>query len=114
MHYTSGYINSNVLDLFDVMVPSFNVMDLQCKQPRMDRKLFELRRAIWGSIVNGALSRVVPKRPVLSLFVLFCPDLSPFKAPKRTEEDKRGQNGTSRDNLGSAPFRIHPHLALLN
>ena len=64
--------------------------------------------AKWGRF------QFVPKCPVLSTFVLFCPDLSPFRAPRRTKEDKRGQNGTFRDKLGNAPFSIYPHLALLN
>ena len=45
-----------------------------------------------------------PICPEMSSFVLFCPDLSPFWAPRRTKEDKRGQNGTFRDKLGNAPI----------
>ena len=43
--------------------------------------------------LNGGVSPFVPKCPVLSPSVLFCPDFSSFQAPGRTKEDKQGQNG---------------------
>ena len=63
-------------------------------------------------MLNGGVG-FVPKCPVLSPFVLFCPDLSPFWAQegqKRTNGDKTGHFGT---NGGTPPFSIYPHLAPL-
>ena len=58
--------------------------------------------AEWGRFpICPEMSRFVP---VLSPFVLFCPGLSPFRASRRTNEDKRGQNGMCRDKLANAPF----------
>ena len=45
-----------------------------------------------------------PVCPDMSRFVPVCPPLSLFWAPRRTKEDKRGQNGTFRDKLGNAPI----------
>ena len=45
-------------------------------------------------MLNGGVSQFVPKCPVLSLFVLFCPSWGPERGQIGTKEDKRGQNGT--------------------
>ena len=66
-----------------------------------------------GWIPNGAfpnLSRNVPKCPCLSLFVPTSPRSGPQEGRKRTKGDKTGDFGT---NWETPPFRIHPHLALL-
>ena len=60
-------------------------------------------------MLNGGVSQFVPKCPVLSPFVLFCPSRGPERGQIGTKEDKRGQNGTFRDKLGNAPFSIYPH-----
>ena len=51
---------------------------------------------------RGAFFQIVPKYPVLSPLVLFCPDLSLLGALSRTKEDKQEKNGTFLDNLGNA------------
>ena len=51
----------------------------------------------------GRFSKFVPKCPVLSPFVLFCPFWGPERGQIGTNEDKRGQNGTFRDKLGKRP-----------
>ena len=64
-------------------------------------------------MLNGGVSQFVPKCFVLSPFVLFCPDLSPFRpqeGQKRTNGDKTGHFGT---NWETPPFSIYPHLAPL-
>ena len=60
-------------------------------------------------MLNGGVSQFVPKCPVLSRFVpfvLFCPDLSPFRAPRRTNGTKRDISGQigKRPHLASTPF----------
>ena len=66
-----------------------------------------------GVDANGSVSQFVPKCPVLSPFVLFCPSWGPEQGQIGTKEDRRGQNGTFRDKLGNAPTSIYPHLAVL-
>ena len=56
---------------------------------------------------NGGVSQFVPKCPVLSPLVLFCPDLCPVLGPAK--KDKRGQTGTKQDISGQIGKR--PHLA---
>ena len=56
------------------------------------------------------LSRNVPFCPRLSSFVPICPRSGPQEGQRRTNGDKTGHFGTNRE---TAPFRIHPHLALL-
>ena len=74
----------------------------------------------WGRFpICPEMSRFVPACPCLSLLVparpclSFCPSWGPERGQIGANEDKRGQNGTFRDKLGNTPFRIHPHLALL-
>ena len=57
-----------------------------------------------------------PICPEMSRFVPVCPlfpDMSPFWAPKRTNEDTRDKMGHFGTNWETPPFRMHPHLALL-
>ena len=58
-----------------------------------------------------------PICPEMSRFVPVCPLLSQFVPVPGPEKDKRGQTGTKRDisgQIGTPPFSIYPHLALLN
>ena len=57
------------------------------------------------------LSRNVPFCPRLSSFVLFGAQNGDKSGQTRTNGDKTGYFGT---NWETPPFRIHPHLALLN
>ena len=70
-----------------------------------------LRGAEWQWILNGGVSQFVPTCPVLSPFVLFCPDLSPLGAPRRTKEDKWGKTGHFGTNWEKPPFSIHPRTS---
>ena len=81
---------------------------------RVGLKCTQLRRAKWGESKMGAfphLSRNVPFCPRLSSFVPTCPRSRPQEGQKRTSVDKTGHFGTNGE---TPPFRIYPHLALLN
>ena len=62
-------------------------------------------------MLNGGVSHFVPKCPVLSPFVLFCPSWGPERGQQRTNGDKTGHFGTKWE---TPPLSIYPHLALLN
>ena len=67
--------------------------------------VLQSRGAKWGWILNGGVSKFVPKYPVLSPFVLSCPSWGPERGQKRTNGDKPGHLGTNRE---TPPCGIHP------
>ena len=72
---------------------------------------FEWIREVLANTLYMGVSQFVPKCPVLSPFVLFCPVWGPERGQIGTKEDKRGHFGT----IWETPaFRMHPHLAFLN
>ena len=64
-----------------------------------------LRRSTWGWMLHGGVSQIVPKCPVLSSFVLFCP----LWGPERGQNGTKRTTGTKRDISGQ--IGKGPHLA---